>query len=63
MKIVSCLSRLHSQDEDARGMVDLVFAEFYCVLDRTSSESIFRERVAELITPDLTPVGGEASAV
>ena len=40
------------QDEDERDMVDLVFAEFYCVRDGTSSEDLFKERVAQLISPE-----------
>ena len=43
---------LDSQREDERDMVDLVFAEFYCVRDGTSSEPLFRKRLAQLIAPE-----------
>ena len=36
------------QNEEERDMVDLVFAEFYCVRDGTSSEPLFKERISEL---------------
>ena len=40
---------LSPQDEDERDMVDLVFAEYYCVRDGTSSEPFFKERIAQLV--------------
>ena len=42
---------LNPQDEAERDLVDLIFAEFYCVRDQTSNEPLFKERVAELIAP------------
>ncbi len=43
---------LDPQCEDERDMVDLVFAEFYSVRDGTSSEPLFKERIAQLIAPE-----------
>ncbi len=45
------------QNLEEQDMVDLVFAEFYCVRDRTSDESLFRERIPELVglEPDRAP--------
>ena len=57
---------LNPQDEDERDMVDLVFAEFYCVRDGTSSENLFKERVAQLIAPELShalATHGEATPI
>ena len=45
------------QSQEEQDMVDLVFAEFYCVRDETSDETLFKERVADIVAlqPELVP--------
>ncbi len=38
------------RNEEEQDVVDLVFAEFFCVRDKTSDETLFRERVVEIIS-------------
>ena len=40
------------RNEEEQDMVDLVLAEFFCVKDKTSDETIFRHRVAKLIASE-----------
>ena len=57
---------LNPQDEAEQDLVDLVFAEFYCVRDNTSNETLFRERTAQLIAHDpnrALPTPTKATAV
>ena len=61
------LAALSPQDEDERDMVDLVFAEFYCVRDGTSSEDLFKERISQIVAPEpnrsLAATHSEATAI